>query len=452
MRAAVLVVAAAASADDAPWKFLASYPAQLDALPCENVTIDGVLDEPCWRKAPWTGPFEDIAQPLHPGARIPDSYQTKVAVAYDSDSLYVAAVLKETNLWATIRGHNEDLTDHKAPWWNQDFECFFDASRTTHNYVEFETNALNATYDVLWRVPQHGFDSLGVPCAPGAATWCGNSTFNGGNQTWTLAPELEAATAADRAFVPLDGDPRGDWTVELRFPLTQAHGGGLLNGGPAPADGVFWSANFARAEHPLPRTGADALSLDFSAKNYTAFCADVLKTHPTLLGTDQWSCYWEWVWQNMGATRYMHNPDLWGLLRFASSEAPAATCRDPQYPLRHVLHNAQRAMISAYLNDGAYPESLGALARCGAACCNATTSCDPSALAVAATTPAVFNVSVAVAPGAACVDYAARTTTGGPCFTLSATFANPETGRVARGTIREDRYTTVAGDLGAGCL
>ena len=32
MRAAVLVVAATASADDAPWKFLASYPAQLDAL------------------------------------------------------------------------------------------------------------------------------------------------------------------------------------------------------------------------------------------------------------------------------------------------------------------------------------------------------------------------------------------------------------------------------------
>ena len=94
MRAAVLVVATAASADDAPWKFLASYPAQLDALPCENVTIDGVLDEPCWQKAPWTGPFEDIAQPLHPGARIPDSYQTTVAVAYSSDSLYVAAVLR----------------------------------------------------------------------------------------------------------------------------------------------------------------------------------------------------------------------------------------------------------------------------------------------------------------------------------------------------------------------
>ena len=72
--------------------------------------------------------------------------------------------------------------------------------------------------------------------------------------------------------------------------------------------------------------------------------------------------------------------------------------------------------------------------------------------AVAATTPAVFNVSVAVAPGAACVDYAARTTTGGPCFTLSATFANPETGFVARGTIREDRYTTVVGDAATGCL
>ena len=30
--------------------------------------------------------------------------------------------------------------------------------------------------------------------------------------------------------------------------------------------------------------------------------------YPTLLGTNAWGCYWEWVWVNMGASRHMHNP------------------------------------------------------------------------------------------------------------------------------------------------
>ena len=83
-------------------------------------------------------------------------YQTDVAACWDDDYLYVAAVLGETNGWATVFGDNENLTDGRAPWWDPDFEIFVNAARTTHGYVEFETNANNATYDVLWRVPQQG--------------------------------------------------------------------------------------------------------------------------------------------------------------------------------------------------------------------------------------------------------------------------------------------------------
>jgi len=446
----LLVVGLVVGARAEEWMFLDAYPHQLDALPCDAIAIDGVLDEPCWRAAAWSGGFEDIAQPLHPGASIPAAYQTSVAVAYDADAVYVAAVLRETMGWATISGDNGNLTDHRAPWWNQDFEVFLDASRTTHDYVEFETNALNATYDVLWRVPQAGFDSLGVPCAPGEF-WCQNSTFNGGNQTWTLKPTLASATVGDRAFDPLDGAPRGDWTVELRFPLRGARGGLLANArSRAPADGVFWSANFARAEHPLPRDGPAGLSLDFSSPEYAAFCADVQRRHPTLLGTDQWSCYWEWVWQNMAATRYMHNPDLWGVLRFAERSA-AAPCRDPDFPIRHVLFNAQRAMISHYLARATYPTSLEELVACGPVCCNATTSFDPAALAVALATPSVFNVTVDDLPGS-CVDYARFTTTGAPCFAVVVDFRNPRTGHAATGSTREDRFTVVDASAATPCL
>lgn len=45
---------------------------------------------------------------------------------------------------------------------------------------------------------------------------------------------------------------------------------------------------------------------------------------PTLLGVDPWSCYWSWTWQHMGATKYLHYPEMWGQLEFVShGEHPA---------------------------------------------------------------------------------------------------------------------------------
>lgn len=155
----------------------------------------------------------------------------------------------------------------------------------------------------------------------------------------------------------------------------------------------------------------------------------------------------------MAATRYMHNPDLWGLVRFASSSSSptAKACRDPNFPPRHVLFNAQRAMVSHYLLHGTYPTTLDQIIACGAPCCNATTSCDPNALKVAASAPAVFNVSINTRPGS-CVDYAAFTVTGGPCYDVAVDFANPGTGHRSSGTTREDRYTAVDDAVSTPCL
>ena len=44
-------------------------------------------------------------------------------------------------------------------------------------------------------------------------------------------------------------------------------------------------------------------------------------------------CYWEWVWQNMQATRYMHNPEMWGLLEFTQAvNTTAPLCRNVEWP------------------------------------------------------------------------------------------------------------------------
>ena len=54
---------------------------------------------------------------------------------------------------------------------------------------------------------------------------------------------------------------------------------------------------------------------------------------PTLLGDDQWSCYWEWAWQSCGGHRYMHNPSSWGVLQFAEA-AREPLCRNAEWPAR----------------------------------------------------------------------------------------------------------------------
>merc|ERR1719161_1579316 len=107
------------------------------------------------------------------------------------------------------------------------------------------------------------------------------------------------------------------WSAEIAFPFHgNTQSGGLLDGGPGwdrfdPNKGwKYWLVDFSRAEHP------------FFTDNSTAFgvlCPAVQKTQPTLLGDDQWSCYWEWAWQPVGGHRYMHNPNTWGFLQFGSS-------------------------------------------------------------------------------------------------------------------------------------
>ena len=82
--------------------------------------------------------------------------------------------------------------------------------------------------------------------------------------------------------------------VEIAFPLHPRDGiGGLLSAGHGKslpqhydpnAGAKYWSVDFSRAEHP------------FFTSNSSLFgqlCPLIQQGQPTLLGADQWSCYWE---------------------------------------------------------------------------------------------------------------------------------------------------------------
>ena len=108
--------------------------------------IDGRLDEAAWKRVPWTGFFVDIEGSAKPRPR----FRTRAKMLWDDQYFYIAAELEEPRPWATLTGHDSVIfRDH-------DFEVFLDPDSDSHNYFEFEINALNTSWDLFLPKPYKG--------------------------------------------------------------------------------------------------------------------------------------------------------------------------------------------------------------------------------------------------------------------------------------------------------
>lgn len=225
---------------------------------------------------------------------------------------------------------------------------------------------------------------------------------------------------------------------------------------------TYWWIDFARTEHPreylpnintaaaghlrdntaLPlgaRAGVDSdlgaivcplnCSSDLAAASPVLFnpgpqtCARAQAAWPTLLGTDPtYGCYWEYVWQDLGADAYMHRPTAWAMLQFADGPGVAAPCLNIEFPARHIakqIHLAQLAYLAA---AGAYAVNAAALA--DARYC-APPACALADLrqAIALTDTFAFNITVQVDAAALSRECTAR-----PCYTAAVTLTVPPSG------------------------
>eukprot|EP00397_Hematodinium_sp_SG-2012_P045211 GEMP01050698.1.p1 GENE.GEMP01050698.1~~GEMP01050698.1.p1 ORF type:complete len:437 (+),score=60.93 GEMP01050698.1:74-1384(+) len=346
------------------------YPAHYVApkVPDGSIVIDGRLDDAAWLQALFfDGTFVDIAEPLFPDFRINQGNATLVKLAWDSNFLYVGAEIGELYATGTVWGHNEKMRTTRPkmgamPYFDNDFEVFVDVSMSNYYYKEFEVNFWNATYDVLWRGPDSGLGSIGVPCDQAdSARWCSNSTFYRADayagsvpprlRSWSMASDEPSASGLQSSTSTIMTNTRHvrGWTVEIRFPLrgnaqsstmhanstdivgkTDGVHGGLLDAGDGmqfdiydPNNGaMYWLINLSRAEHPFFNFNMTDATVD----QLPTLCAEIMKQNKTLLGTDKWSCYWEWTWQAVGGHRYMHNPDTFGFLEFALNSDPKKPC------------------------------------------------------------------------------------------------------------------------------
>src|SRR5699024_11077217 len=104
----------------------------------QKLQIDGRLDEKAWELAPKSPRFVDIVNGE------PALYDTRTAVLWDDDYLYVGCWVEETYVQTKITERDEPIFS------NNNVEVFIDGGDT---YYEFEINALKTIYEVffIWK-------------------------------------------------------------------------------------------------------------------------------------------------------------------------------------------------------------------------------------------------------------------------------------------------------------
>ncbi|SFU43274.1 Carbohydrate family 9 binding domain-like [Pustulibacterium marinum] len=232
-----------------------SYVAYKTSAP---ISIDGKANETDWKNASFTANFTDIE-----GDKTP-KYQTNVKILWDDENLYFYAELKEPHVWGTLK-QRDTVIFH-----NNDFEIFIDPDGDSHNYMEFEINALNTIWDLFLVKPYRdaapvldGWDIHGIKTEVSI-----NGTLNN----------------------PKDTDE--GWSVEIAMPWKSIYEAGNKK---VPAND-FWRINFSRVnwDHVIIN-GKYQRKKDKNGKRLPEY---------------------NWVWSPQYVIA-MHEPEKWGYVYFS---------------------------------------------------------------------------------------------------------------------------------------
>lgn len=224
------------------------------------LAVDGKADEASWQKAAWSDTYIDIE-----GEKTPE-YKTKMKMLWDDTYLYLFVQLEEPHVWGTLKEKDTII------FYNNDFEIFIDPDGDTHNYYEFEINALNTVWDLF----------LSKPYRNGGAI-LGGWDFKGLKSAVSIRGTLNNASDVDEG-----------WQIEIAIPWTfKTHPGGKTT---VPIH-QFWRMNFSR------------VNWNFDLENGSYSRAKDKKTGEFLPE-------YNWVWSPQGVIN-MHEPEHWGYVFFS---------------------------------------------------------------------------------------------------------------------------------------
>lgn len=225
----------------------------------EPIDIDGTAREPSWEKAKWSSDFIDIQ-----GLKKP-TYRTRMKMLWDTDYLYFYAQMEEPHIWGTLKQRDTVI------FYNNDFEIFIDPDGDTHDYIEFEMNALNTIWDLFLTEPYRN-----------AGKVLDNWDIQGLKTAVHINGTLNDSTDEDI-----------DWSVEIAMPwsvLTEAHTS------KEPPKNDFWRFNFSR------------VNWDYQLHNGRY----ARKTN----AKGEFLPEYNWVWSPQGVVN-MHEPERWGYIYFS---------------------------------------------------------------------------------------------------------------------------------------
>ncbi len=229
----------------------------------EAIKVDGIAKESSWSKVEFTQDFIDIE-----GNKTP-KYKTNVKMLWDDTYLYFYTKMEEPHIWATLKQRDTVI------FYNNDFEIFIDPDSDSHNYLEFEMNALNTVWDLFivkpYREPSPIIDN------------------------WDINGLLSAVHIEGSLNDPSDEDKF--WSVEVAIPWDALEEANIYGDG---HEDKFWRINFSRVNWDF----------ELQEKTYSRKKDEKGNFLPE----------YNWVWSPQGVIN-MHEPEHWGYVYF-SSESP----------------------------------------------------------------------------------------------------------------------------------
>ena len=229
------------------------------------IEVDGKANEKSWKNAEWSEGFIDIE-----GVEKP-TYKTQMKMLWDETYLYFYAEMEEPHVWATLKQRDTVI------FYNNDFEIFIDPDGDTHDYMEFEMNALNTVWELLLTKPYRNHPKV-------IDGW----DINGLKTGVDISGTLNDSKNTDKG-----------WSVEIAMPweaLKEANTHGKL-----PVN-EFWRINFSRVNWDF----------DMEDGRYSRKKGKNGKFLPE----------YNWVWSPQGVIN-MHEPEHWGYVYF--SDKPVGT-------------------------------------------------------------------------------------------------------------------------------
>lgn len=259
-----------------------------------------------WDAIPWTTDFVDIEGDLQP---LP-YYQTRVKMAHDDQGMYFAAWMEEPHVWGTITEHDAVI------YYDNDFEVFLNPSNDTHNYLEYEVNALGTVWDLYLSKPYRD-----------------NPTVL---NNWEFAGMKSAVHVEGTLNNPNDTDKY--WSVEIFIPWESIYQ--VMRRDSKPAEGEQMRVNFSRVQWTTKAEDGKYIKTPMPGE-------EKIREH-------------NWVWAPTGLIN-IHLPEYWGFVQFTEKVAGTGETsfawnpdEDTKWKLRQ-LYYRQREYLQAY---GVYSSNL----------------------------------------------------------------------------------------------